>query len=1289
MLKDECAAQPSLDPGTAGGKDFVPSCAAPSSSPRSLSCSSLVSLPVPTLNAADVPEWENPAVNSLNRLPAHARVVPFADEAAAASRDAAKSPWFRSLNGQWKVAWAPTPDRRPLTFFEPSFDDAKWTAITVPSNLEVQGYGVPIYVNTTYPWGTPTPPIVPRQFNSVGSYRHRFEVPASWSGRRVRLTFDGVSSAFHVWVNGKKVGYSEDSRLPAEFDVTGVVTPGENLLAVEVFRYSDGSYLECQDFWRLSGIFRNVSLWSTDPLHVRDFRVVTDLDEQYADATLKVDVAVRNDDAAQQSFSVEAVLRDPAGVEVARATASVAALGAGNEATTTLSAQVANPAKWTAETPTLYRLAISLKDSSGRVLGVLPARVGFREVEIENARLLVNGKPIVIRGVNRHEHEPDTGQAVTREWMIRDIVLMKTHNFNLVRTSHYPNVQEWYDLCDEYGLYVINEANIESHGMGYRLDRTLGNNPAWRDAHVERVVRMGEVFKNHASVIIWSLGNEAGDGVNFQAASAALKQYDPTRPIHYERADRGAHVDIVSHMYTPPGEIAREGLEPDARPLMLCEYSHAMGNSNGNFGKYWEAFKAGTRLQGGAIWDWVDQGFRQPVPPVYTIADRSPSKLQGRFFGTVDPKDGAQGYFALPETPTLNLTGAITVEAQVFPVPIVPDAGYPEVISHHPIVSKGQAGYELKQHGEELQFRFTPGDGGDPVEVRAPAPEGWYGAWHTIAGAYDGREARLYVDGALQAMVARAGTLSPGHFPVNIRRSPDRLDYRTPTRVREVRIYGRALGEAEVRNAAARSADGLVLWLDAADVKEGPKREGTYLAYGGDFGPPGTPSDENFCQNGLVSADRTPHPGLAEVKKLQQFVEVTPVALERGEVEVTNWFDHSTLSDQLTGRWEVWADDRRGPIASGAMPVLDLAPRASQKVRLPLPAISPEPGVDYWLDISYSLATATDWGKAGEEMAWSQMKLPVARPASPLNAATLGLVTLTNTDAAVEARAGDVTIAVDRGTGLIRSLQFKGREVLAAPLAPHFWRAAVDNDRGNEMPARSAVWRDAPATLKVKGVRADQLAPGLVRVTAEAELAAVGAAYTLVYTVYGTGDVLVDVTYDAKGRTLPEMPRFGLQTRLVPGFERVQWYGPGPQETYADRRNLRVGIHTTTVDESWFRYSQPQETGNRAGARWFAITTAAGTGLLAVGQPELSVNASHYATTDVDSANHHHDLTRLDETVLNLDLAQRGLGGDDSWGAMPHPEFRLSGRSYRYAFRLRPYDAKGESPLALSKAALP
>ena len=1247
----------------------------------------LAALAVPAA-FADLPDWENPRVIGLNKEVPHARVVPYPDEGSASAMDLTRSPWYRLLNGRWKFAWSATPDVRPTAFFEPSFDDSAWATIPVPSNMEIQGYGVPIYVNWTYSWGAPRPPFVPHDQNSVGSYRHRFEVPASWAGRRVLVTFEGVSSAFYVWVNGRKVGYSEDSRTPAEFDVTSFVRPGENLLAVEVYRYSDGSYLECQDFWRLSGIFRNVVLWSTDLLHVRGLRIATDLDEQYRDATLAVDVTVHNATSADQAFTAVGVLIDPEGETVSRATAQVDQLSPGQESVVALRQQVANPRKWAAETPDLYRLLVTLKDASGRVVGVVPARVGFREVEIRGARLLVNGRPIIMRGVNRHEHEPDTGHVVTHDMMVRDIVLMKQHNFNLVRTSHYPNAQEWYDLCDEYGLYVISEANIESHGMGYRRDRTLGNDPEWREAHVDRTARMVETFRNHASVIVWSLGNEAGDGVNFEAASAWVHGHDSTRPVHYERAGRRAHVDIVSHMYTPPEEIAAEALEPDSRPLMLCEYSHAMGNSNGNLFKYWEAFKAGTRLQGGAIWDWVDQGLRKPLPPRYAIKDRSRSGLMGRFVGSLDPEDGAEGYIALPDADALNLARAITIEVDVVPVSVVRGAAYPHVVRHQPMVSKGEGGYELKQDGEELQFRFTPADASEAVVARAPVPEDWYGRLHRVAGTYDGQDARLYVDGTLVGLVRRPGRMKPGHFPVNVRRNPDRLDYRSPSRVRAVRIYDRALDARTLRSGDGRTTDGLVLWLDTADItRTHPGGDGTYLAYGGDYGPATTPSDENFNQNGLVSADRTPHPAMAEVKKLQQFVAVEPVALDRGRIRVTSWFDHATLGDELVGRWEVRGGSR--VLGHGDLPRLDLEPRASRVIALDLPEFAPEPGVEYWLDVTFRLARDTRWGRAGDEMAWEQMKLAEGPAPAAMDVAALSAVEMHEDPSRVEARAGELTVRVDKATGLLQSMVFRGTEMLAAPLGPHFWRAPTDNDRGNDLPAVSAAWRDAHRRLRVTAIDADQPAPGVARIRVEAALSPEGATHHLVYTVLGSGDLIVESALQSARDPLSELPRFGLQTRLVPGFERLSWYGPGPEETYADRRGLRVGVYEATVTGRYFDYSQPQETGNQCDVRWLSLDNGSGIGLLAVGLPRLSANASHHATPDLESANHRFELTPLREVVLNLDLAQRGLGGDDSWGALPHPEFRLNAREHRFRVRLRPFDTTRESAESLARTVLP
>ena len=502
-------------------------------------------------------------------------------------------------------------------------------------------------MNIGYAWGWGTPPRVPHDQNYVGSYRHRFEVPASWQGRRVRITFQGVSAGFYLWVNGRKIGYSEDSRGPAEFDVTDAVVAGENLLAVEVYRFTDGAYLEAQDFWRLSGIFRDVVLWSTDPVHVADFRVVTDLDARYRDATLKLDVTVAGANDAEREFTLEAALLDAAGGPVPRvALVHAGRVGAGHANVVSLAAPVADPLKWSDEKPNLYTLLLTLKDAAGKTIGIVPWRVGFREVETKDGKILVNGQPILIRGVNRHEWDPETAQHVRADTMVKDIEILKQNNFNLVRTAHYPNVPEWYELADRYGVYLIAESNIESHGMGYDPDRTLGNKPEWEKAHLDRTRRNVETFKNHASVIIWSLGNEAGDGVNFVAASKWIHENDPTRPVHYERAEQKAHVDIVSHMYQSAADMAREAANGDPRPLIQCEYSHAMGNSNGGFDEYWKVFESGGRARGGAIWDWVDQGHRERTPPRVVVKDRTKHALTALLVGR---RRGGHGRGRLPE----------------------------------------------------------------------------------------------------------------------------------------------------------------------------------------------------------------------------------------------------------------------------------------------------------------------------------------------------------------------------------------------------------------------------------------------------------------------------------------------------------------------------------------------------------------------------------------------------------------------------------------------------------------
>jgi beta-galactosidase len=871
--------------------------------------------------------------------------------------------------------------------------------------------------------------------------------------------------------------------------------------------------------------------------------------------------------------------------------------------------------------------------------------------------------------------------------MVKDIEVLKQHNFNLVRTSHYPNVPEWYELADEYGVYLVAESNIESHGMGYDPDKTLGNKPEWEKAHLDRTRRNVETFKNHASVIIWSLGNEAGDGVNFVAASKWIHEHDRTRPVHYERADDRPHVDIVSHMYQPAAAMAREAQNGDPRPLIQCEYSHAMGNSSGGFDEYWKVFEAETRARGGAIWDWVDQGHREPVPPRFVVKDRSKHGLPALFVGSTAPGLGAEGYLSLPDADALDLRSTLTLEAVLYPRPALMGAAYPHVARFHPFVSKGDLGFQLLQDGDAVQLSLRLAGEAEPLLARAPVPTDWYGAWHRLTGTYDGRVARLYVDGKPVAAAEKAGRLSPGHFPLNVGRNPERIDMRTPARFREARVWSRALTEAEVAAPEARRAEGLVLWLDVADAREvAPGGEGHYFAYGGDYGPTTTPSDENFCQNGVVSADGTPHPAMGEIKKQQQYVDVTPVDVAKGVVSIRNRHDFTTLSEIAVGRYELRADDRL--VWEGEIGPLDVPPHATKAFTLPLPALTPEPGVEYWLDFTFALKDDTRWAKRGHVLAREQLRLPLEKPAPALVTAGLPELAVSGGTALVSVEGAAFAYGFDPARGLLTSIQWNGAEMLASPLRPDFWRAPNDNDRGSDMMRRLGVWRDAHRFLSVRSFRTETPARGVVRLVVQAELTSVGARYDLTYTVYGTGDLLVEASFDPGDARLPDLPRFGMQAALVPGFERLTWYGPGPEETYVDRRDRPVGVYSTSVADNYFRYSQPQETGNKVEVRWATLTSVAGVGLFAAGQPLLSVNALHHSAADMDQAGHHHQMPPRGETYLNLDWRQMGLGGDDSWGALPLEKYRIKAAPLSYRFRLRPIPA-ADPPMALSKVTMP
>jgi len=548
-------------------------------------------------------DWENPAVNEISREAPRAYFIPFASAEQALQNDIWKSPFIQSLNGVWQFNLSHNPSTRPFYFFKDDFDTKDWKTIPVPANWEIHGFDVPIYSNIRYPHEA-TPPTIQKHYNPVGSYKRMFTIPENWNGQDIILHFGAVSSAMYVWVNEQMVGYSEDSKTPAEFNITKYLKKKENTLAVEVYRWCDGSYLEDQDFWRMSGITRDVFLMARNPQHIRDFIVSSPLVNNYHDGDFKLAVELTNSTQKNPSVTLEAVLMDGE-TRVAEMSQSVKATAQPVKINLATTLTAAKP--WTAENPNLYQLLITLKDESGKIIEVIRQDVGFRTVEIKNAQLLVNGVSIYCKGVNIHEHNQLTGHYQDEETMLKDIFLMKSHNINAVRCSHYPEPERWYELCNQYGIFLIDEANIESHGMGYG-PKSLAKDPVWKDAHLFRTKNMFERDKNQPSIIIWSLGNEAGNGVNFEATYAYLKSVDQSRPVQYEQAGTGANTDIMCPMYARIKNMEDYAKGKPTKPYIQCEYAHSMGNSTGNLQDYWDVIEKYPVLQGAFIWDWVEQG---------------------------------------------------------------------------------------------------------------------------------------------------------------------------------------------------------------------------------------------------------------------------------------------------------------------------------------------------------------------------------------------------------------------------------------------------------------------------------------------------------------------------------------------------------------------------------------------------------------------------------------------------------------------------------------------------------
>ena len=1018
-------------------------------------------LNLPAQERTPAPYWEEPEVFAKNKLAPRATLIPYTSTEDAIERG--ESEWVMDISGEWRFHWTKTPAERPEGFWAMDYDDNGWGSIPVPGNWEINGYGVPIYTNVIYPHPL-NPPYIPHDDNPTGCYRHSFNIPTEWDGRRTILHFESGLAAMHIWLNGERVGYSEGTKCAAEFDITPYVKVGENLLAIEGYRWCDGSYLEDQDFWRLSGFDRAVKVYSVDKVRIGDMFVVADLDKSYKRGLYEANVTIENCYDKSFSGSVELQLMDKSAKAVARFVRNIS-VEAGKSLDVEFEKSIAQVKQWSHEQPNLYTTVVTLRDARGEVVEATSCRTGFRKVEIVDGVLLLNGKRLMINGVNIHEHNPATGHIVNRELMIKDLELMKQFNINAVRTSHYPQPTEWYDLCDEYGILLVDEANIEAHGCGTgEDDRYYDYHPCWREewfaAHHDRIAAMVERDKNHPSVIIWSMGNESGNGPVYSIEYKWIKERDKTRPIQFEQAWGGDNTDIVCPMYPSIADMKRYAdRENPAKPYIMCEFAHAMGNSTGNFREYFDIMEGRPHMQGGFIWDWVDQG--------------------------------------------IDAVGN------------------------------------------------------------------------------DGRH---------------------------------------------------------------------------------------YWGYGGDFGAWMYTHDENFCCNGVVLPDRTPHPGLYEVKKVYQDIRFELVDAAQGKLRIHNEFNFNNLS-LYSYRYELLRNGES--VASGDIANVKAAAGKYADVFVELPAL--DDSGEYLLNIYALQRVADPLIPVGHTIASEQFSL------SGFNferTVPKGKITYEKNEQYIAAYVGETAVLFSLNNGVLQRYVANGRNLMSQLPEPWFWRAPTDNDWGEGLQRTCNVWRTNRGRVIDSSVeeRDDMLIVRSVR-----ELVDAPSHFTTTYTFMADGSLKVEVDWERKGEFVPELPRLGMRMIFPANYKNFKFYGRGPWENYSDRcESSFVGLYEQSTDEQLFNYVRPQESGNKTDVRWLELTNERGVGVRIEGLQPLSVSAMPYRAEDMDPGlgmkkqMHYSDIEPRREVVLHVDYAQRGLGGDTSWGTKPHDAYRLTADRYSYGYVIIP-----------------
>ena len=1088
-------------------------------------------VPSRSFKYSHLPYWKDIQTTSVNTQNPRTSFMTYANRAQAMTGRYEESSYYKLLNGIWKFYYVDSYKELPAGIVDTTATVVGWKRIKVPGNWELQGYGTAIYTNQCYEFqsSNPQPPQLPEE-NPVGVYRKEFTLPTDWEGRDVYLHIAGAKSGCYVYINGHEVGYSEDSKNPAEYLINRYLKSGENTLVLKIFRWSTGSYLECQDFWRMSGIERDVFLYSQPKASIKDFRITSTLDDSYRNGVFRLALDLKNHKDTNANLAIGYELIDCSGRVVATGEKNVSMKSKGM-VTATFERQLPDVETWTSEAPNLYKLMMTVREN-GKISEVVPFNVGFRRIEIKEIEqksasgknytvLLINGQPLKLKGVNIHEHDPETGHYLTEELMRKDLELMRRANINTVRLCHYPQDRRFYELCDEYGFYVYDEANIESHGMRYDLRKggTLGNNPEWLKPHMYRTINMFERNKNYPSLTFWSLGNEGGNGYNFYQTYLWMKQADKDimdRPVNYERAQWEWNSDLYVPQYPSAGWLENIGKNGSDRPVVPSEYAHAMGNSTGSLWDQWKAIYKYPNLQGGYIWDWVDQGI------------------------------------------------------------------------------------------------------------------------------------------------------------------------------------------------LTQDENGRSFW-----------------AYGGDFGK-NMPSDGNFCCNGIVNPDRTPHPAYSEVKYVHQNIAFEAIDLVRGEFIVKNRFYFTNLKKYMI-HYKV--KENAKTIRSGKV-CLDIAPQDSKLLNVNVSGLKPKAGTEYFVEFSVTTTQQEALIPVGYEIAKEQIRLPI-EPLARIYKVDGPALSCSVEDELLKVASSKVYFVFSKKEGLVTSYKMNGTEYFTDNFGfqPNFWRAPNDNDYGSQSPKRLQTWKQASKDFKVADANVKM--DGKDAVLAVDYLLPAGNRYIVTYRIHPSGVIKASYTFtpveqktnrtgDArieidpftlgsediqKRRTELVVPRIGMRFRLPVDMNLITYFGRGPEENYIDRNaGVTVDLFQNTAEQMYFPYVRPQENGHRTDTRWLTLKKKNGKGLTIYADHTMGFTALRNSIEDFDGEEailrdyqwlnrneeelkhdtiaaknvrprqtHINDITPENFVEVCIDMKQMGVGGYDSWGAIPDSQYLIpANQEYQWGVTIVP-----------------